>query len=402
MLCRYQNTGWRSPRVKVETFTLERWMSTWETVAKFDIAESGILPLTTRELLDFVPPDDRQTVEDQLLDLRLGYNEARGTARLRADLADTYEDVNPDQILVTTGAIEANYLLVNTLLEAGDHIVSVYPAYQQLYSVAKAVGCGISLWNIVEDGGNYRFDLDELERLVKPETSMILINTPNNPTGALLSDDELTRIYALAESVDAHVLSDEAYRWLDIPGGEPLAPPMRNLGPRAISVGTFSKPFGLPGLRIGWLAATEEIVKACWSARDYISLAPGGLSDFLASVALRERDKIVKRNQEIMRQNLDYAEGWFAKHSELASWTVPRGGLLALMKYNVDLPSDQVANTLARDYSVMLAPGSTFGYEGHLRIGIGQQPDIFAEGLERTARCLEQLTLQETAGVGSR
>ncbi len=254
--------------------------------------------------------------------------------RLRADLAATYEGVNPDQILVTTGAIEANYLLVNTLLEAGDHVVSVFPAYQQLYSVAKAVGCDISLWNIVNDGGNYRFDLDELERLVKPETKMILINTPNNPTGALLSDDELKRVYALAESVDAYVLSDEAYRWLDVPGGEPLAAPMRNLGPRAISVGTFSKPFGLPGLRIGWIAATEEIIKGCWSARDYVSLAPGGISDFLASIALRERDKIVKRNQDIMRQNLDYAEGWFAKHGELASWNVPRGGLLALLKYN--------------------------------------------------------------------
>ena len=145
--------GWRSPRVKVETFTLERWMSTWETVAKFDIAESGIFPLTTRELLDFLPTDDRQAVEDTLLDLRLGYTEARGTARLRADLAATYAGVNPEQVLVTTGAIEANYLLVNTLLEAGDHVVSVFPAYQQLYSVAKAVGCDISLWNIVEDGG---------------------------------------------------------------------------------------------------------------------------------------------------------------------------------------------------------------------------------------------------------
>jgi aspartate/methionine/tyrosine aminotransferase len=388
--------------VKIETFTLERWMSTWETVAKFDIAESGIYPLTTRELLDFLPPDDRQAVEDQLLDLRLGYNEARGTERLRADLAATYEGVAPEQVLVTTGAIEANYLLVNTLLEAGDHVVSVFPAYQQLYSVAKAIGCDISLWNIVDDGRNFRFDLDALEQLVTPKTKMILINTPNNPTGALLSNDELKHIYALAESVDAYVLSDEAYRWLDIPGGEPLADPMRNLGPRAISVGTFSKPFGLPGLRIGWLAATEEIVKACWSARDYVSLAPGGLSDFLASVALRQRDKIVKRNQDIMRQNLDYAESWFAKHSELASWNVPRGGLLALVKYNVDLPSDQVANTLAQDYSVMLAPGSTFGYEGHLRIGIGQTPTIFAEGLERTAQCLERLTLQQTASVGTR
>ncbi|MCO5220532.1 MAG: aminotransferase class I/II-fold pyridoxal phosphate-dependent enzyme [Thermomicrobiales bacterium] len=387
--------------MKVETFTLERWMSTWEVVAKFDIAESGVYPLTTRELLDFLPPDERQSVENQLLDLRLGYNEARGTARLRGDIAATYENVNADQVLVTTGAIEANYLLVNSLLEAGDHVISVFPAYQQLFSVAKAVGCEVSLWRIVEDGGNYVFDLDALEKLVTPKTKMILINTPNNPTGALLSNDDLKRIYALAESVGAWVLCDEAYRWLDIPGGEPLAEPMRNLGPRAISVGTFSKPFGLPGLRLGWIAATEDIVKACWSARDFISLAPSGLSDLLASVALRERDQIVARNHAIVQQNLDYAEGWFSKHSELASWNPPRGGLLALMKYNVDLPSDTVANTLAADYSVMLAPGSTFGYEGHLRIGIGQTPAIFAEGLERTARCLERLTLGQTAAVGT-
>ncbi|MEZ4504820.1 MAG: aminotransferase class I/II-fold pyridoxal phosphate-dependent enzyme [Thermomicrobiales bacterium] len=156
----------------------------------------------------------------------------------------------------------------------------------------------------------------------------------------------------------------------------------------------------MPGLRIGWLAATEEIVKGCWSARDYVSLAPGGLSDFLASVALRQRDQIIKRNQAIMAQNLDTAEAWFARHGELASWNVPRGGLLALVKYNVDLPSDQVANTLAQDYSVMLAPGSTFGYEGHLRIGIGQTPAIFAEGLERTAQELERMTLQQTCRRG--
>jgi aspartate/methionine/tyrosine aminotransferase len=281
-------------------------------------------------------------------------------------------------------------LLFNVLLDPDDHVVAVYPAYQQLYSVARAVSCDVSLWKIREDGG-FRFDLDELEHLVTPRTKLIVINTPHNPTGAILSAAELQRIYDLAESVGGWVLSDEAYRWLDLPGGEPLAPPMRDLGPRAISVGTLSKPFGLPGLRIGWIAGPEEIVQACWAERDYISLSPGKLNDALATIAISARDRIIARNHEIVAANLQTADQWFAEHADLVSWTRPRAGLLALMRYALDIPSQDLADRLAAEWSVMLAPGSAFGFEGRLRLGIGQRPDIFAEGLRRTAACLEQL-----------
>lgn len=376
--------------MKIEQFALERWMTTWETQVEYDIAESGIYPMSVNELLDMLPVGERDAALSRLLDTRLGYSEAPGSIELRSMLADTYAGSGPDNILVTTGAIEANFLAFNVLLDPGDHVVAVYPAYQQLYSVPRAIGCDVTLWKLRPEN-DFRYDLDELDTLVRPTTKLIVINTPHNPTGAMLSAADLRRIYALAESLGARVLCDEAYRWLDIPGGEELAPPMRDLGDRAVTVGTFSKPFGLPGLRTGWLAGPSDIIARCWHMRDYISLSPGKLNDALAVIALRNRDRIVERTHAIVSANLATAEGWFAENADLASWTPPRGGLLALMRYDLDIPSMDLADRLAAEYSVMLAPGSAFGYERHLRIGVGQTPEVFTEGLARTAACFRDV-----------
>jgi len=381
--------------MRPEPFALERWMTTWETQTPYDIAESGIFPMSVRELLELEPPAEREATLARLLDIRLGYSEARGTLDLRTALAATYRETSPDEILVTTGAIEANCLLFNALLQPGDHVVAVHPAYQQLYSLPRAIGCEVSLWKLRAENG-FRYDLEELERLVTPRTRLIVLNTPHNPTGALLSADGLVRVHRLAMSVGARVLSDEAYRWLDIPGGEPLAPPMRDLGGIGISVGTLSKPFGLPGLRVGWIAGPAELVAACWGIRDYVTLSPGKLSDALAILAVKHRDKIVARTHAIVRANMAAARGWFSEHSDLVSWTPPRGGLLALMGYTLNMPSLDLSNRLAEQYGVMLAPGSAFGVEHHLRIGIGQEPATFAEGLRRTAVCLNDLRNQGT------
>lgn len=376
--------------VKIETFALERWMTTYETKVAYDIAESGICPMTTAELLGMLPAEERETALADLLALPLGYSEAPGSLELRSLLAATYQNTGPEEILVTTGAIEANFLLLNVLLEPGDHVVAVEPAYQQLGAVARAIGCEVTPWRLRPETG-FRYDLDELERLVTPRTRLLVVNTPHNPTGAMLSDAELDRIYGLAVASEAHLLCDEAYRWLEIPGGEPLAAPIRNRGDAGISVGTLSKPFGLPGLRIGWMAAPAEVVAACWAMRDYVSLSPGKLNDALAVLALRQRDRLVERTQGIVAENLATAGAWFAAHADVVEWTPPRGGLLALLRYGLDIPSLQLANRLAEEYSVMLAPGSAFGLEHTLRIGVGQAPPIFAEGLVRTATCLADL-----------
>jgi aspartate/methionine/tyrosine aminotransferase len=219
---------------------------------------------------------------------------------------------------------------------------------------------------------------------------LIVINTPHNPTGAMLSAGELSRVYELAQSVGARVLCDEAYRWLTIPGGDSLAPPIFNLGSSGISVGTVSKPFGLPGLRIGWIAADRDTISRCWGMRDYVSLSPGKLNDALATLAIRHREKIIERNNRIISTNLVAAKAWVSRHSAILSWQPPRAGLLALLRYTMDIPSLELANRLAEQYSVMLAPGSAFGYENHLRIGIGQDPPVFAAGLAQAGACFAE------------
>lgn len=386
--------------MKIETFALERWMTTYELDVRYDIAESGIYPLTVRELLDRESPAERVQILDRLLDLRLGYSEARGTLELRSLLAETYEDCTPENILVTTGAIEANFLLFNVLLEAGDHVIAPYPAYQQLYSVPRALGCDVDLWRIRPETG-FRYDVLDLERLIRPQTRLIVLNSPHNPTGAMLTAADAERVYELADAVGAYVLSDEAYRWLEIPGGEALMPPMYNLGPRGLSVGTLSKPFGLPGLRIGWIAAPAELVARCWSMRDYVSLSPGKLNDALAVLALRHRQDILERNAAIISANLAAAEDWVAEHDDILSWKPPRGGLLALLHYNLGVASLDLANKLAEDYSVMLAPGSAFGYEHHLRIGIGQEPSVFKAGLEAAGTCFAEMAASELGRISA-
>jgi aspartate/methionine/tyrosine aminotransferase len=372
--------------MKIEDFALERWLTRHELHVKYDIAESGILPLKLNDLLAFESPDDRVAILEHLLELRLGYNEAVGTRELRTVIASTYENIDPDNVLVTTGAIEANFLLFNVLLDAGNHVIAPYPAYQQLFSVPRAIGCDVSLWKITPEN-DFCYDLDALRRLVTPKTRLIILNTPHNPTGAILPESDLREVYSLAERVGATVLCDEAYRWLSIPGGESFAPPICTLGSNGISVGTISKPFGLPGLRLGWMVAPKEIISKCWAMRDYVSLSPGKLNDAIAILAFKHREKIIERNSAIISANLDEAHRWVAHHTDILSWKPPRGGLLALIKYQIDITSLELADKLATEYSVMLAPGSSFGYENYLRMGIGQNPGTFKSGLEAASRC---------------
>jgi aspartate/methionine/tyrosine aminotransferase len=384
--------------MNIERFDLERWMTTWELDVDFDIAESGILPLSLWELYELIGEDLVSDLQSKILKTPLGYSEARGTVELRSILADTYERATADDILVTTGAIEANFLLFNSLLEAGDHVVAVSPAYQQLHSVPRAIGCDLDLWSVQTEGG-FAYDLNRLEALVRDDTRLIVINTPHNPTGAMLDESQLREVIAIADRVGAWILSDEAYRWLEHDGGEKLPPPLHDMTDRAVSVGTMSKPFGLPGLRIGWLVANEAIARKAWGMRDYTSLSPAKLSDIIAQSVIANRERILPRNAAIIAENMAFARQWFNENADLATWTEPRAGLLAMMKYNLPIDSTTIADALARDVRVMLAPGSSFGLEGYLRVGVGQRPDLFAEGLRRTATYFTAVREQNAVGV---
>lgn len=377
--------------MKIERFELERWMTRWELDVDYDICESGILPLSLNELYALIGPGPAGDLEAAIASMPQAYSEARGTIALRSALAATYADVTPDDVLVTTGAIEANFLVFNALLSPGDHVVTVSPAYQQLHSVPRAIGAEVDLWDVSVEGGGFAYDLDRLEAILRPDTRMIVINTPHNPTGAILDSAQLDRVLDLARERDAWVLSDEAYRWLEHTGGETVVEPARNRYEKAVSVGTMSKPFGMPGLRIGWFAANVDLANRAWALRDYISLSPSKISDEVTRVAIEHREAIFPRNAAIMAENLAFARTWFAENADLASWSEPRAALLAMMRYTAPVDSTILADRLAKEARVMLAPGSAFGLEGCLRIGIGQRPDIFAEGLRRTGEFLEEL-----------
>lgn len=370
--------------MRIETFALERWMTKWELLVTHDIAESGISPMSIRELLEVAGVDDPDAVIAEAMSDRQVYSEARGTEELRQIIAATYSSVSADDVLVTTGAIEANFLVYNALLNAGDHVVVTTPCYQQLVSIPGAIGCEVSEWTVSPESG-FKFDLDALETMVTDRTKLIVINSPHNPTGAILGQDDISRIATIADSVGAWVLSDEAYRWLTYNGGAELPTPMRDVYPRSVSVGTMSKFFGMPGLRLGWLAGTSDLASQCWALRDYTSLSPSKLSDRFAQIAVANHIRIQERNNAIISENLGCAQRWFAENDDIVSWNEPRAGLLAMMNVHGVDNTDMLAERLAADAGVMLAPGSAFGLPGYLRIGIGQRPRIFAEGLERAA-----------------
>lgn len=373
-----------------EKFELERWMTRWELEVSHDICESGIKPYSLAELFSLLPSESAEELEETIRNVPLGYSEARGTIELRTALADTYTDTTAENILIATGAIEANFLIFNVLLQPGDHVIVVDPAYQQLQSVPKALGADVDLLSVVHEDGYY-YDLDELRALVQPTTKLIVVNTPHNPTGAMLSDEQLSELVEIAREHDAWILCDEAYRWIEHPGGEAIPAPMRGRYEKGISVGTVSKPFGVPGLRIGWFAAPEEIVQAAWGIRDYVSLSPGKLSDIITTVVINHRDALIARNAKIIEANLQAANAWFAENDGLVSWIPPRAGLLAMMNYSAEIDSTTLGDRLAGEAGVMLAPGDAFGMPGRLRIGIGQDPVIFREGLEITSEFLKKL-----------
>jgi aspartate/methionine/tyrosine aminotransferase len=373
--------------MKIEPFALERWMVTWETEVDYDLAESGIQPMSVHELAELTGEQDRI---DAILREPLLYSEACGTAELRSIIASLYSNTSPENVLVTNGAIEANFLLFNTLLVQGDEVIVVDPCYQQLASVPRALGCDVKLWRLTPENG-FRYDLDELQQLVSQRTRLIVINSPHNPTGSILTQDEMNQVFEIAQSVGAMVLSDEAYRWLTLPDQPECAAPARELGDTGLSVSTLSKPFGLPGLRIGWLVAPEEIVKECWAFRDYVSLSPGYLNDRLAQIVLSHRETLLGRTKQIASGNLAMVEQWIREREGLVDWVRPRGGLLGLLNYQMNIPSAELADNLAQEASVMLAPGSAFGHEYHLRIGFGADPKKFRQGLEIAGSYIENV-----------
>jgi aspartate/methionine/tyrosine aminotransferase len=375
--------------MKLEPFAMERMQSTYENEVEFNLSESGVHPLSVRELLD--DPADW----DGLLDQALVYTQSNGTRALRERIAALYPGAAPEHVEVTNGGSEANYVSTWRLVEPGDEVVLMVPNYMQTWGLARAFGGTVREWKLRPDPANNRWvaDTDDLRRLVNARTRLIIICTPNNPTGARIGERELDEICRIAGEHGAWVLSDEIYRGAERDGRE--SPSVWGRYERAIVTSGLSKAYGLPGLRIGWIVGPPDFTASTWSYHDYTTIAPGALSDRLARLALmpERRQRLLGRTRRIVRDNYPLIEEWLSAHPGAFTWIRPEAGAICYAQYHYDINSLELANRLRVEKSVLIVPGDHFGMDRHIRFGYGERPEYLKEGLARVSALLAELPL---------
>lgn len=372
--------------MKLEQFAMERMQSTYENLVEFNLSESGVRPLTPRELIE-----DAAGL-DGLLDQALVYTQSNGTIDLRRAIATLYPGAGIEHVEVTNGGSEANFITTFNLIEPGDEVVMLVPNYMQTWGLSRAFGGTIREWKLVEDHatGKWRADLAALDTLVTPRTKMIVICNPNNPTGARLPASDLDAIARAADRVGAWILSDEVYRGAELDGVETAS--MWGRSPRAIITSGLSKAYGLPGLRIGWIVAPPELIASFWSYHDYVTIAPGALSDRLARVAMQpeRRARLFERTRSILRRNLPLIEEWLTDVGGF-TWIKPEAGAIVYVRYDHPINSTELVTRLRVEKGVLTVPGDHFGMDGYLRLGFGEPPEYNRAGLDRLKDLLASL-----------
>lgn len=372
--------------MKIREFGVEMWMNLYENHCKYNLAETCVESLTVNELLEITGA--RETFLKDLLAMKLTYGAIEGSERLRGSIAKLYLHQKIENILITHGAIGANALIHKTLVEPGDHVVSVLPTYQQHYSIPESFGADVSILKLREENG-FLPDLEELKQMVSSKTKLISINNPNNPTGSLMDQPFLEDVIAIARSVDAYILSDEVYRGIN-QEGESFTASIADLYEKGISTGSMSKAYSLAGLRLGWIAAPEDVIHAVMIHRDYDTISVGMIDDYLAGLALEHKDKILARSLYIVRHNLDILDRWVAKEPRV-SYIKPKGGTTALLKIDVNMSSRDFCVKLLESKGVMFTPGSALDIEGYVRIGYANNPKILEDGLVQVSDFLKEL-----------
>jgi hypothetical protein len=373
--------------MKLERFAMERMQSTYENQVAFNLSESGVHPLTLGELLD--QPDASRTIFDE----RLRYTQSNGTEALREAIARLYRGASSDHIQVTNGGSEANFITTLRLVDAADEVVLMVPNYMQTWGVARACGGVVKEWPLRFEGGRWRVDADSLSRLVSRKTTLIVICNPNNPTGARFEADDLDRIAAVADRSGAWILSDEIYRGAERDGRETAS--MWGRAERVVVTSGLSKAYGLPGLRIGWIAGPPDFVASTWEYHDYTTIAPGALSDALARRALEpsRRGRLLERTRSILNHNFPLIAAWLDGHGGLLSYAPPDAGAIVYVRYEHPMNSTELVTRLREEKSVLVVPGDHFGMDGYLRIGFGDEPDHLEQGLEHLHQLLESIAV---------
>ena len=373
--------------MKIKPFAVEEWMNAYETGARYNIAETCVDSVSLDELLALAG-ENREQFLASLCARRLTYGDIEGSESLRAGISRLYHTLTPRQIIPTHGAAGANYHVFCSLISAGDRVVSIMPTYQQLYSIPEAIGADVAIMHLKQEN-DYLPDLDELKTLVMPETKMICINNPNNPTGALMSEAQLQQIVDIARSVDAYILCDEVYRHLT--QTDDWCPSIADLYEKGISVSSMSKVFSLAGLRMGWIATHDEAaLKAFLSHRDYNLISCGMFDDAVASLALAHSDAMLRRNHAIVRENLAILDAWVASHKHFY-YTKPKAGTTALVYYDFDIPSYDFCKQMYHQTGAFVTPGDCFEQPHSMRIGYACDKQTLKDGLAALAAYADTL-----------
>lgn len=348
-------------------FKLERYFAKYEFNTEYLLCSSDCESMTIADLLA-----REEGAAEKFQQTWLGYTESQGSPTLRSEICRLYETMQPDDILVHTGAEEAIFLFMFAAFKEYDHVIVHSPGYQSLAEVARAAGCDVSPWRAREENG-WSLDLDELRHLMRTNTKAIIINTPHNPTGHLMSRQDYEAVHKFARANKLLLFSDEVYRESEYDPATRL-PAACDLGDHAVSLGVTSKTYGLAGLRIGWIATkNKKIYEKMASLKDYTTICNSAPSEFLAEVAMRNRQKISERNLGIIKQNLTIIDDLFTRHSSLFSWVRPQAGSMAFPRYlggNVEKFCDE----LVKKAGVLLLPGSIYDdSHNHFRLGLGRK-----------------------------
>ena len=362
--------------MQIEPFELERWQSIWENKVELNISESGVHPLTTAELV----PDAEQL--KKILDVQLLYPQTNGSEELRTRIAAMYAGAKMENVLVTCGGSEANFISTWGLLEPGDEIVFMMPNYMQIAGLARGFGAKVKpLW--LRESLNWGINVDDLTRLVTAKTKMIAICNPSNPTGAVLREDMRAAVMTAAEKVGAWILSDEVYRGAEFDGE--LTPSMWGGYERILCTAGLSKAYSLPGLRAGWVVGPPKTIEKLWSYHDYTSIGPSMLTDRLASAALepQKRAWILNRTRATLHANYLPLGAWFAERTDIFSHIPPKAGAIAWAGLRDGRNSAKMAEDLRVQKGVLLVAGEQMGMESFVRIGFGGDRDHLLEALGR-------------------
>jgi len=370
--------------MKIAGFGVEAWLNAHEREATTDISQSSIAALTMAEIATLDGRDEHQFYQD-LATARLDYGWIEGSPDFKQAVSEVYHQVPAENVLQTNGATGANHLAIYSLVEPGDHVIALYPSYQQLYDIPKSLGARVDYWHIREDHA-WLPDINELKSLIKPTTKMILLNNAVNPTGSLLDRALLEQVVALAREVGAYVLADEVYVPLDDTPFVSIA----DLYERGIAVNSLSKTYSAPGLRIGWVATPDpDLVEIFRKYRDYTMICSGVLNDQMAVTILQHRTAILARNRQIVQRNLKLLTDWVAQEPRV-DLIAPHAISVSCIKLKIPLDDETFCRQLLADTGVLLVPGARFDLPGHARLGYCTDTVTLQRGLNLLGQYLRR------------